>query len=351
MNELYHYGVKGMKWGVRKEKFKQTVNKTMGGFLGLENKYVNKALRSTGKLRKAYFNAQMQGVKVNKQGQYKYTSKNNRELYLKQRAAARKAQRYADEFLKKYGNKPLSYLESMNAQKGAAAGTALGIAVPIVLPLWATIPAGYYIGSRIGGKSVKHSDDLMHYGVKGMKWDQHIFGDDELSTRNVRSGNSDDNQMKRKQMVSMVKDINRRAGYNSTSNGSSNGGDWWANLGNALQNASTSISNEADRLEQVRDLMETRCTEMLNDGNAVGALAYVAATYENDDNFRRFVNVQIETLADDIVKDVRNSNSRNPFANIGAEIFRNGIYRATSGVENLIERQRNRGHGGSGSRG
>ena len=183
--ELYHYGVKGMKWGVRKDKIKKGINKAVGSFLGIENKHLNRALSSSGKLRKAYFEAQKLGVKTNKKGQYKY-SHDDKELYKKQQAAARKAKRFADEFLQKYNKQPMSYLQSKNAQRGAAIGAAAGLAVPIIFPLWATISAGYYIGSKIGGSNVKHSDELMHYGVKGMKWHKHLKRREESTTEKHR---------------------------------------------------------------------------------------------------------------------------------------------------------------------
>lgn len=256
MNELYHYGVKGMKWGVRKEKFRQTVNKTMGSFLGIENKYLNKALRSSGKLRKSYFNMQTLGVKPGKHGSYKYKH-GDKETYNKQRYAATKAKKYAEEFLKKYEKQPMSYLESINAQRGAAIGTGIGIAVPVILPLWATIPAGYYIGSHIGGSSVKHSyDEIMHYGVKGMRWRQHKYRDDD----------------------------------NSSS--------WLTSLGESLRNAANAEQSAADRTMQFADVVQNQ----FSNGRYLAALQTARTAYTTDNEVRTIVNQRISNMLSNMEK-------------------------------------------------
>lgn len=148
-SELYHHGIKGMRWGVRRyqnldgtltaegkkrksisEKASEAIDKVMS----IDNKAVNRVLRTSANLRKSYSN-------ISK-------SHSDREIA----AASKKAKKFADQYLKEYGKKPLDYSQYNNAKKGAAVGAVLGIAVPIVLPLWATIPAGYYVGSKIKSK-------------------------------------------------------------------------------------------------------------------------------------------------------------------------------------------------------
>lgn len=164
-SELYHYGIKGMHWGVRRYqnpdgtlteegKKRASNNGIAEKLIGIENKAVNKALRSTGKLRKAYLDMQKAGVKY-KDGKYQYGKDLGEEHYKRQRALQAKAKRYSQEYINEYGNKPMSYIQSINAQKGLAVGTAVGVAVPIILPLWATMPLGYYVGSKMGNKRKK----------------------------------------------------------------------------------------------------------------------------------------------------------------------------------------------------
>lgn len=258
MTEIYHYGVKGMHWGVRKDEFTRSVNKAMGSFLGIENKHLNKALRSSGKLRKAYFEAQTLGVK-SKNGKYQY-NKESKELYQKQQAAAKKAQKYAKEFLEKYKTKPMSYLESINAQRGAAIGTGLGIAVPVVLPLWATIPAGYYIGSHVGGSSIKH------YGVKGMKWRQHRMARDNDN----KSGDSDN---------------------------------LWTRFMNNVNTAEERTYRTVDNAER-----------LLNNGHPVAAARTLMNTYRNDPIARGLMEGWVSDKIDNLTKGEYSYNGQSNFA-------------------------------------
>lgn len=338
MSELYHYGVKGMKWGVRKDRFKQTVNKTMGAFLGIENKHLNKALRSSGKLRKAYLNAQMLGVKAGKNGKNKYVSKKeDHDLYLRQQSAARRAKRYANEFLEKYKTKPMSYLESINAQKGAAIGTAAGIAVPIILPLWATIPAGYYIGSRIGGSSMKHSDDeLMHYGVKGMKWHKHIYANDEPP----------------------------KSKHGKQANTSTKTGNRTYNPFQYFRNAASDMVNNAQQTTDRSQALADSVSQMFNDGNYIGAISTAKHAYQTDAGVRSVLDGVIDSYISDF--DKAGSDWRSIiFANVlrtahsvgshALPLYQQGSYvngrpkgRRTINGANTVT---NRRHGGGGSRG
>lgn len=264
MNSITHHGVKGMHWGVRKDEFSRSVNKAMGSFLGIENKHLNKMLRSSGKLRKAYFEAQSLGVKT-KNGKYQY-NKESKELYQKQQAAARKAQKYAKDFLEKYKTKPMSYLESLNAQRGAAIGTAVGIAVPVVLPLWATIPAGYYIGSHVGGSSIKH------YGVKGMKWKQHRMARD-----------------------------NNKPGL----------GDWLTSLATgAADTFESNTSSAADRANRSANNAE----RLLNEGHPLAAARTLMNTYRNDPDARRLMEGQVNTLIENLTNGEYAINGQSSFA-------------------------------------
>lgn len=145
-SELYHYGVKGMHWGVRRyqnpdgtltpegkvhksigERASEAVDKLMS----IDKPLANKLLRTSADLRKTY------------------SKMNHTKSYREQVAAAKRAKKFADKYLKEYGKKPLSYAQYNNAKTGAVAGAVAGIIVPVILPLWATIPAGYYIGSKV----------------------------------------------------------------------------------------------------------------------------------------------------------------------------------------------------------
>lgn len=145
---IYHHGVKGMHWGVRKDKAKAAATNFGKKLIGAEIKPLNKITNSSGKLRSKYFEMQMAGVKTSKSGR-KYTYSNDPEKRKNQQKLVRQGSQFASQYLKKYGKQPMNYAQSLNAQKGFVAGTALGVAVPIVLPLWLTIPAGYAIGSKI----------------------------------------------------------------------------------------------------------------------------------------------------------------------------------------------------------
>lgn len=176
-SELYHHGVKGMHWGIRryqnpdgtltpegkrKKSLGEKANEAVDKLMSVDNDLANKLLKTSANLRKTYEHM---------------SRKNNKK---EQAEAAKRAKKFSDQYLEKYGKKPLNYTQYNNAKKGAVIGAIAGVVVPVILPLWATIPAGYYIGSK-----VKHSDEfsdiLMHYGVKGMKWHKHLKlrGDDD----------------------------------------------------------------------------------------------------------------------------------------------------------------------------
>ena len=280
MNSITHHGVKGMHWGVRKDEFSRSVNKAMGSFLGIENKHLNKMLRSSGKLRKAYFEAQTLGVKT-KKGKYQY-NKESKELYQKQQAAAKKAQKYAKEFLEKYKTKPMSYLESLNAQRGAAIGTAVGIAVPVVLPLWATIPAGYYIGSHVGSDRVKHSDELMHHGVKGMKWHEHKKA-------------KYDNRLTKINRVAKTPNMN-----------------FWSNMASQFYNG---VNRTTDRGSQ----LETTVTNLFNNRNYSQSLSTLFTAYTTDRDARYAINHAANNVLDRLSND---SDWKVSFiGNLGSNVF------------------------------
>lgn len=165
-NELYHYGVKGMHWGVRryqnpdgtltpegkKRSLKEKAQNAIGNLLATENETMNKMTKTTGKLRKAYYDMQTSGVKY-KDGKYHYTDRSNSSLYKHQKASIQRARRAVDDYIAKYGDKPITYNQSKNAQKGAIVGAAVAAGLPIV-GVWATVPLGYYVGSKFGAKKV-----------------------------------------------------------------------------------------------------------------------------------------------------------------------------------------------------
>ena len=145
-SELYHFGIKGMHWGVRRyqnpdgslteegkkhKSLKELSSEAVDKIMSIDKRPINKILRTSADLRMAYSD-------MNR-------SSNERELM----ASTKRAQKFVKQYLKEYGKKPLNYAQYNNAKKGAMAGAVLGVAVPVVLPLWATIPAGYYIGSKI----------------------------------------------------------------------------------------------------------------------------------------------------------------------------------------------------------
>lgn len=161
--ELYHHGVKGMRWGIRRyqnpdgsltvagklRKVKEKGLDAVGDALGSDSKFLNKMTNTSGKLRKAYFDMQRAGIKY-KKGKYEL-NKNDPEMYRIQRNLKAKAKRYADQYMKDNGKVPMSYLQSQNAIKGAAVG-ALAASIMPVVGIWMTVPAGYYVGSKIGSK-------------------------------------------------------------------------------------------------------------------------------------------------------------------------------------------------------
>lgn len=194
-SELYHHGVKGMHWGIRRyqnpdgtltaagklHNAKEKVLDAVGDTLGKDNKFLNKATNTSGKLRKTYFDMSRTGVK--RKGD-KYKLSDDKEIKKTQKALIAKSKRYADSFMKEHGKEPMTYIQNQNALKGAAVGALAASLLPVV-GVWMTVPAGYYLGSKI-----KHSDEfsdvLMHYGVKGMKWHKHIKlrGDDDEDNGN-----------------------------------------------------------------------------------------------------------------------------------------------------------------------
>lgn len=159
-SQLYHHGIKGMHWGIRryqnpdgtlteagkKRSLSERVDKAVGDLLGTENEAMNKTTKSSGKLRKTYYEMQRSGIKY-RNGKYQYTDKSNAEKYKAQRALESKARRATKEYFEKYGDRPISYAQSVNAQKGAIAGMAVAAVLPIV-GVWGTVPLGYYIGSK-----------------------------------------------------------------------------------------------------------------------------------------------------------------------------------------------------------
>ena len=146
-SELYHHGVKGMHWGIRKKSYSKTstkkgkkkksigeaANEAVDKVMGIDNKYLNKVLKTSAKLRLQY--SKMSRMKSDAQ----------------LARSAQRAQKLADQYFKQYGKKPLSYNQYQRAKVGAVGGAVLGVAVPVVIPLWASIPAGYYIGAYAGG--------------------------------------------------------------------------------------------------------------------------------------------------------------------------------------------------------
>ena len=162
-SELYHHGIKGMHWGIRRyqnqdgslteagkkrRSLGNRVDEAVGKVLSIENDTANRTMRSSGKLRKTYYEMQKSGIKY-KDGKYQYTDKSNKEKYKRQRELQVKAKQYANEYIKKYGEQPITYNQSKNAQKGAIVGMAVAAGLPIV-GVWATVPLGYYVGSKIG---------------------------------------------------------------------------------------------------------------------------------------------------------------------------------------------------------
>lgn len=151
-SELYHYGVKGMHWGIRRyqtadgkltpegkahKSLKDRASDAVDKLMSIDKDFVNRLFKTSARLRQEYSNTK------------KIKSEKGRQ------ASAKRAKKYAKEYLKRYGKEPLSYIQYNNAKKGAAIGAVAGIVVPVILPLWATIPAGYVIGSKIKGKEKK----------------------------------------------------------------------------------------------------------------------------------------------------------------------------------------------------
>lgn len=145
-SELYHFGIKGMHWGVRRyqnpdgtltaegkkrKSIGDTARDAVDKLMSIDNDLANKILKTSARLRKEY--AHMTHTKSERE----------------QIASAKRAKKFADQYIKKYGKKPLTYAQYNNAKTGATIGAVAGVIVPVILPLWATIPAGYYIGSKV----------------------------------------------------------------------------------------------------------------------------------------------------------------------------------------------------------
>ena len=160
MTALYHHGIKGQKHGVRNgppyplseklskhiKTLKSTARKTAKAIVGADIKPVNTLTRSNPKLRSLYLDMQHAGIKF-KNGKYMYNSNKDPEARRIQRNMISKAKRYVEEYVRMYNKAPLSYKQSLNAQKGAVAGAVVGAMLPLVGG-WMTIPAGYIIGAN-----------------------------------------------------------------------------------------------------------------------------------------------------------------------------------------------------------
>lgn len=159
MSELYHHGIKGQKHGVRNgppyplskklsshiRDLKSTARKTAKAIVGADVKPLNTLTRSNPKLRTLYLDMQHAGIKF-KNGKYMYGSKDPEARRI-QRNMIAKSKRYVEQYVREYNKAPLSYKQSLNAQKGAVAGAVVGAMLPLVGG-WMTIPAGYIIGAN-----------------------------------------------------------------------------------------------------------------------------------------------------------------------------------------------------------